>query len=159
MEQPETRPEDWVEKLIRDYQDEITRGVYSGILRLDERGLNTVLREQAHACVHAFLRLYDIPTDTDLDSFLDRMRTGGASPLRIERTGNTILWEEQHEGRCMCPFVIRQVIPLTPALCVCAVHWLKALVERVVRKPVEVELLDSAAKGAQNCVFRITLPD
>lgn len=159
MEQPEGRPQNWVEALIRDFQDEITRGAYDGILRLDDRGRNTVLEAQAQACAHAFLKLYDIPTDTDLDSFLDRMRTGGPSPLRVERNGKTILWEEQHEGRCVCPFVTRRVIDLTPALCVCAVHWLKALVERVVKKPAEVELLDSAAKGAQNCTFRITLPD
>jgi predicted hydrocarbon binding protein len=34
-------------------------------------------------------------------------------------------------------------------------HW----IERAVKKPVEVGPLESAAKGAQNCVFRITLPD
>jgi hypothetical protein len=87
------------------------------------------------------------------------MQMGGSSKIRIERDGNTILWEEQHEGQCVCPLVTREVVPLAPALCGCAKHWLRMLFERRVRGPVHVELLDSAAKGGQNCVFRVTLDD
>jgi hypothetical protein len=59
----------------------------------------------------------------------------------------------------MCPLVTREVIPLEQGLCGCAVHWLRMLVERHVVGPVKVELIDSAARGSENCVFRIEIED
>ena len=159
MEQTQTTPEDWITKLIRDYQDTITRGAFEGIYQLDEKGLNTVMEGMARTCAHAFVKLYDIAEDLDLDSFLAKMTAGGTSKIHIQRDGNTILWDEQHEGQCMCPFIRRNVIPLKPSLCVCALHWLRMLIEPHVDKPVRVEMLDSVAQGSQNCVFRITIED
>lgn len=149
--------DDWIEQLMRDYQDTVTRGAYQGIYELDEQARDGVMRCQAHACVGAFVRLYDLREDLDLEAFLARMATGGPSKIRIRRDGDTILWEEQHEGQCMCPLVRREVIPLHPALCSCAVHWLRMLVERHFQGKARVELLDSVAQGGENCVFRITL--
>jgi hypothetical protein len=148
------------EKLIRDFQDRITRGAYEGIYALDEAARDGVMQCQAHACVRAFTELYQISDDLDLDGFLEKMTMGGSSRIRIQREDpNTILWEELHEGECMCAFVTREVIPLEPGLCSCAVHWLRMLVERHVVGPVKVELLDSAAQGSENCVFRIEIED
>jgi predicted hydrocarbon binding protein len=39
------------------------------------------------------------------------------------------------------------------------VHWLRKLFERHVRGPVRVELVNSAALGDQNCVFRVEIDD
>lgn len=149
--------EDWIEQLLRDFQDVITRGAYAGIYRLEPEQLDEVMRCQAHACFGAFVQLYDIPEHLDLDAFLERMATAGSSPMRIRREGDTIYWEELHEGHCMCPFVKRGVIDLEPGLCRCAVHWARMLIERHAHRPAHVELVDSVARGAQNCVFRITL--
>lgn len=149
--------EDWIQELMRDYQDAITRGVHEGICRLGDEARNTVMEEQARACVAAFVKLYDIPEHEDLDAFLARMRTGGPSKIDIRREGETILWEEQHDGECMCPLVRRNVIRLRPTLCICGAHWLRMVVERHARRPARVELLDSVASGSKNCVFRITL--
>lgn len=149
--------DDWIQELMRDYQDAITCGVYEGICRLSEEGRNTVMEHQARACMEAFVKLYDLPAHLELDAFLARMGTGGAGKVNIRRQGGTILWEEQHEGECMCPLVRRNVVPLGPTLCICAVHWLRMLVERHARRPARVELMDSVANGARNCIFRITL--
>ena len=149
--------DDWIEELTRDYQDTITRGAYDGIYQLREQQLDGVMTCQAQACVEAFVKLYDLPEQLGLDTFLTRMATGGPSRITIRRDGDTILWEEEHEGRCMCPLVRRNVIPLKPALCVCAVHWLRMLIERHAHRPAHVELIDSVAKGGRNCVFRVTL--
>ena len=149
--------DDWIEQLARDYQDTITRGAYVGIYQLPEQQLDGFMACQAHACVNEFVKLYDLPEQLDLDTFLTRMATGGPSRINIQRSGDTIFWEEQHEGQCMCPFVRRDVIPLNPALCRCAVHWLRMLIERHARRPVHVELVDSVAKGGKNCLFRVTL--
>jgi hypothetical protein len=152
-----TVADDWIEQLTRDFQDSITRGAYAGISQLPERQLDSVMACQAHACVDAFVKLYELPEELDLDAFLARMATGGPSRINIQRSGDTILWDEIHEGQCMCPLVRRNIIPLTPALCVCAVHWLRGLLERHAHRPVHVELLDSVAKQGTNCVFRATL--
>ncbi|MHC4109246.1 MAG: hypothetical protein ACYSTY_14290 [Planctomycetota bacterium] len=148
-----------IEKLIRDFQDSITRGTWDGIYGLDEAGLERVMECQADACVRAYADLYQIPADLDLDAFLERMKMGGSSKIEIRRDRNTIFLEELHSGQCVCPLVTREVIPLKPALCRCAVHWLRKLFERHVRGPVRVELVDSAALGSQNCVFRVEIDD
>lgn len=149
--------EDWLEELFRDYQDAITRGAYQGIYALDGEALDAVMREQASSCVHSFVKLFDIPANLDLDGFLEAMATGGSTKVNITRDGDTIVWEEEHNGECMCPLVKRGVVALKPQLCVCGVHWLRMLVERHAQRPVEVELLESVATGSRNCSMRITL--
>jgi len=148
-----------IEKLIRDFQDSITRGAYDGIYALDEPGLERVMECQAEACVRAYVDLYEIPAELGLEAFLEQMKMGGSSKIEIRREGNAILFEELHRGRCVCPLVTREVIPLEPRLCRCAVHWLRKLFERHVRGPVHVELVDSAALGSQSCIFRVEIAD
>jgi hypothetical protein len=151
--------DDPIEKLVRDFQDRIVRGTYDGVYRLEAPALDGVMECQASECVTAFTALYGIPDDLGLDAFLERMQLGGSSKISVERSGNEILWTEHHEGRCVCPLVSRGVIALDAKLCGCAEHWLRKLFERRVVGPVKVELLDSAAKGGQNCVFRVTIDD
>jgi len=149
--------EDWIEQLMRDYQDRLTRGLYDGISQLPEQELDRVMQCQAHACVQEFVKLYDLPEHLDLDAFLERMKIGGPSKINVRRHGDTIFWEELHEGQCMCPLVKRDVIGLKPELCHCAVHWLRLLIERHARRGARVELIESVATGARNCVFRVIL--
>jgi len=149
--------EDWLEEALRNYQDAITGGTWKGIYRLEGKALESVMHDQAEACVHAFVELFGISPALDLDQFLEQMQMGGSSKVTIERDGDTILWREEHHGECMCPLVKREVVPLDKKLCVCAVSWLRMLVERHTERTVEVELLDSVAGGSQDCSFRITL--
>jgi len=149
--------DDWIEQLTRDFQDTITRGVYEGIAQLPEEQRDRVMACQAHACLQEFVKLYDLPETLDFDTFLARIATGGPSKIKIQRDGDIILWEEQHEGQCMCPLVRREVVPLQPALCACATHWLRLLIERYARRPCHVELRESVAQGTTNCVFVVTL--
>ncbi len=93
----------------------------------------------------------------DLDSFLDAMRTAGPSQVEIRREGDVIHWTELHGGQCVCPFVRRRVIRLDPKLCICGAYWVKHLFETVANTPVEVETVETAATGAENCRFRITI--
>jgi hypothetical protein len=149
--------DDWIEQALRGFQDAITTGAYEGIYALPPSARDRVLESQAGACVHTFVELFGISKDLTLDDFLDKMRYGGSSKVEITRDGDTFLWDEQHEGQCMCPLVKRGVVPLSPELCGCAIHWLRMLVQRHTEKPVSVELLDSVAKGARNCAFRVRL--
>lgn len=147
------------EKLVRDFQDRITRGTFDGVYGLGDADRDHVMECQARACTEAFVDLYRIPAELDLDGFLRHMEFGGSSKVRIRREGDAILWEELHGGRCVCPLVTRDVVTLEPTLCRCAVHWLRMLFERHVRGPVAVELLESAARGDENCAFRVTIGD
>ena len=146
-----------VERMVRDFQDRITTGTWQGVCAIDEAARDKVLECQAASCVRAFAELYQIPRDLDLDTFLEKMQMGGSSKIEIERQGAEILWTELHEGRCVCPLVTRGVIPLSPQLCGCAAHWVRMLFERHARTRVAVELVESAARGAENCVFRVKL--
>ncbi len=149
--------DDWIADLVRDFQDTITRGTFAGISQLPEPQRDSVLACQARACVDEFVKLYDLPDNLDFDGFLARMTIGGPSKINVRRDGDTIVWEELHEGQCMCPLVRREVIPLQAMLCGCAVHWLRMLIERFAHRPCRVELLDSVARGSMNCVFSVTL--
>lgn len=148
-----------VERMVRDFQDRITAGTWEGVCAVDEAARDQVLACQAASCVRAFAELYQIPRDLGLDAFLEKMAMGGSSKVEIERRGDEILWTELHEGRCVCPLVSRGVIPLDAKLCGCASHWLRMLFERHAGERVAVELVDSAARGGENCVFRVTLRD
>lgn len=149
--------EDWVEKLILEYQDRITRGAYEAVWRLEPDAREQVLRAQARSCVDAFSDLYAVEGSLELDTFLRKMTLGGSSKINIRRDGNCILWEEEHAGECMCPLVKRKVVELNRSLCGCATHWLRMLIERHTGRRVEVELVNCVADGSQNCSFKITL--
>ncbi len=148
-----------VEKMVRDFQDRIVAGTYAGVYRLGESELDQVMECQAAACAVAYAELYQLPADLGLDELLERMRMGGSSKIKIEREGSRLTLRELHSGQCVCPLVTRRVIPLEPALCRCAEHWLRKLLERHVVGPVSVEMVESVALGHEDCVFRIEIDD
>jgi hypothetical protein len=157
MDKHKPPAEDWVQELTRDFQDKLTCGLYDAIYQLDQGSVETLMRAQAHSCVGAFLELGTLRTPMSLDAFLDAMRIAGPSQIDIEREGNVIHWSEQHDGQCVCPFVRRGVVRLDPKLCLCGAHWVKELFRTVTHTEVDVEILETAATGARNCSFLITV--
>ncbi len=157
MDDATTRAADWVQNLIRDYQDELTSGLYEAIYSLDGDSLDALMLGQACTCVAAFLKLSDLHAPMELDAFLEAMRIAGPGKIDIQRQGDVIDWTEQHQGQCVCPFVRRGVIRLDPKLCICGAHWVRNLFETVALTPVEVETVETVAAGAQSCRFRITV--
>jgi hypothetical protein len=159
MESSADQPEDWVQALMRDYQDKLVSGLYETIYGVEASCLDALMEGQARSCVTAFVELTDLATPMDLDSFLDAIRTAGPSQVDIRREGAVIHWTERHRGECVCPFVRRQVIRLDPKLCICGAYWVKHLFRTVANTEVKVETVETAATGAENCCFRITLKD
>jgi predicted hydrocarbon binding protein len=157
MEEEGSAAATWVQDLIRDYQDKLTCGLYDAIYKLDRRSVGTLMRAQARACGAAFIDLADLRGPMPLDQFLERMRISGPSKVEIHREANVILWDEQHDGQCMCPFVRRQVIRLDRRLCICGAQWVKYLFENVANTPVDVDMVSSAATGARNCSFVVRI--
>ncbi len=147
----------WVMNLIRDFQDKITCGLYEAVYSLEGEPLEKVMQGQAHACGAAYLKLYGLPEKMPLDEFLDRIRYTGPSQIKIERDGDVIEWNELHEGGCVCPLVKRNVIRLDQKLCVCGADWVKYLFEEVAQTPVDIEIMETVATGAENCRFQVRL--
>ena len=157
MQDSQSPAADWVQNLIRDYQDTLTCGLYEAIYRLQDGALDTLMEGQARTCVAAYLKLTALPAHMEMDAFLEAIQTAGPSQVEIQREGNVIHWRELHQGQCICPFVRRGVVRLDPKLCICGAYWVKHLFETVTKTPVEVEMIETAATGAQDCRFRITL--
>jgi len=157
MSEDETEATDWVQELIRDFQDKLTCGLYEAIYSLDTPNVETLMKAQARSCVGAFLELGTLQVPMPLDEFLKVMRVAGPSQIEVRRDGDVIHWIEQHQGECVCPFVKRGVIRLDSKLCICGAHWVQYLFQAVAKTDVDVETLESVATGAQNCCFRITV--
>ena len=149
---------DWVQELMRSFRDKLLGGLYEGLYELDGGPLRRVMDAQAETCMHAFVALADIPPHLDFEQFIDRMKISGPSRVRIDHEGDDeLLWTELHEGECVCPHVRQGVIRLDPKLCLCGETWVRLLVERHARRRATVEMVESVATGAQNCVYRISL--
>lgn len=74
--------------------------------------------------------------------FLGSAETGKASP----------------EGLCLCPLAEAQTAgKISPTYCLCSVGYVKEMHERMLGRPVEVELVDSVLRGGKRCKFRMTV--
>ncbi len=157
MDQPQGEAADWVEKLMRDFQDKLTGGLFETIYKMDDAAVDTLMEGEAQTCVSAFIDLTSMSVPMGLDSFLKTMQTSGPSKVRVERDGDVILWTELHQGKCVCPLVTRDVISLDPKLCICGAYWVKHLFKTAANTEVDVETIETVANGAENCCFRITI--
>jgi predicted hydrocarbon binding protein len=157
MDESQGQAPDWIQQLIRDYQDILTCGLYEAIYTLDDRSVETLMRAQGRTCAGAFLKLSDLHSPMALDDFLKAMRIAAPSKIEIQRDGDVIEWIELHQGECVCPFVRRKVVRLDPKLCICGAQWVQHLFETVAHTRVEVETVETVATGAQNCHYRVRI--
>jgi len=61
------------------------------------------------------------------------------------------------EGECLCPLVESKPKGLSAIYCHCSVGYVKEWHERLLRRPVDVELVESVLNGGKRCRFKITL--
>jgi predicted hydrocarbon binding protein len=59
--------------------------------------------------------------------------------------------------RCLCHLVAKGQERLPDTYCLCSRGWLKEMFETVVGHPVEVALLESVKRGAEQCRFTVRL--
>ena len=146
MAEPQGEAAEWVENLMRDFQDKLTGGLFETIYKMDDAAVDTLMEGEARTCVSAFIDLTSMDVPMDLDAFLEKMQTSGPSQVQIERDGDVILWTELHQGKCVCPLVTRNVIPLDPKLCICGAYWVKHLFKTAANAEVDVETIETAAE-------------
>lgn len=105
------------------------------------------------------------PTPEEREKYLQFLESNG---YKIQRQGNvvtfTFSWGRNHQnptglimsdGYCMCPQVESGPPGLSPSYCYCSTGYVKESFERVIGKPVKVELLESLKMGGKDCVFKI----
>jgi len=74
-------------------------------------------------------------------AFVGSAETGQASP----------------ESVCLCPTAEAQKAgAFSPTYCLCSLGYVKEMHERILGRPVEVELVDSVLRGGKRCQFRMT---
>ncbi|MDD4050654.1 MAG: DUF6144 family protein [candidate division Zixibacteria bacterium] len=89
---------------------------------------------------------------------------GNDGSYRID--GNTIYFQYMSaaetgqastENACLCPLVETKPAGLSPTYCYCSVGYVKAMHEKLLNRPVDVELVDSVLRGGKRCQFKITV--
>jgi hypothetical protein len=74
--------------------------------------------------------------------FVGSAETGQASPEKV----------------CLCPTAEAQKAgEISPTFCLCSVGYVQEMHERMLGRPVEVELVDSVLRGGKRCKFRMTV--
>lgn len=156
MDKQRIEIDELVDEELRSYQDKLTCGLYEAVYSLDDASLDAIMKCQAQTCVAAFLDLAGLPTPMDLDSFREAMRTAQPMGAEIEQEGDVIYWTQNQRSQCVCPLVQRGVIRLDPKLCACSAYWVKYLFEEIGNTPVQVEIIETVARGGHACRFKIT---
>jgi predicted hydrocarbon binding protein len=90
----------------------------------------------------------------NLDSFLVTFAKWHGGAEYIQKDGNKL---QVTCKECYCPLVKDGPATLPYSYCFCSRGWMKELFETVMGKPVEVELIQSIKRGAENCKFTIQI--
>jgi hypothetical protein len=90
MEEPQSQTAEWVENLLRDFQDKLTCGLYETLYTMDDSSVDTLMEGQARTCVSAFVDLTSMSVPMDLDSFLETMAQ--AAPARSASSATATLF-------------------------------------------------------------------
>lgn len=75
-----------------------------------------------------------------------------------EYTGSAETGKPSPENVCLCPMVEAQAAGKIPAFyCLCSLGYVQEMHERLLGRPVRVELVHSVLQGAKRCKFKIVL--
>ena len=78
--------------------------------------------------------------------------------ISFEFVGSAETGQASPEGICLCPLAEAQKAgAVSPTYCLCSVGYVQETHERVLGRPVKVELVDSVLRGGKRCKFRMTV--
>jgi hypothetical protein len=76
----------------------------------------------------------------------------------FEFVGSAETGQASPESICLCPMAEAQAAgKISPTYCLCSVGYVKEMHERILGRPVEVELVDSVLWGGKRCKFKMTV--
>jgi hypothetical protein len=78
--------------------------------------------------------------------------------VSFEFVGSAETGQASPEGVCLCPTAEAQKAgTLTPTYCLCSVGYVQEMHERMLGRPVKVELVEAVLRGGKRCKFRMTV--
>jgi len=78
--------------------------------------------------------------------------------ISFEFIGSAETGQASPENICLCPMAEAQKTgEISPTFCLCSVGYVREMHERMLGRPVEVELVDSVLRGGKRCKFRMTV--
>src|SRR5512136_3036398 len=78
--------------------------------------------------------------------------------VSFEFVGSAETGQASPENVCLCPTAEAQKAgEISPTFCHCSVGYVQEMHERMLGRPVEVELVDSVLRGGKRCKFRMTV--
>ena len=112
------------------------------------------LRCTGEMCNSLFIPFGGLNTDVDIDTFIVDLMNAFPDKRKLERKGDIIHYDfyPDVKGECACPMIAQGQLEPTPLWCICGNYFNKAMFEKVLRHPVQVELLDSPlTTGSDAC--------
>jgi hypothetical protein len=86
----------------------------------------------------------------------DRGYAIDGNAISFEFVGSAETGQASPEGVCLCPTAEAQKAgTLSPTYCLCSVGYVQEMHERMLGRPVKVELVDSVLRGGKRCKFRM----
>ena len=112
------------------------------------------LRCTGEMCNSLFVPFAGLNVDVDIDTFITDLMNAFPGKRKLERKGDIIHYDfyPDEKGECACPVITQGHLPPTPLWCICGNYFNKAMFEKVLKRTVQVELLDSPlATGSDFC--------
>jgi len=112
------------------------------------------LRCTGEMCNSLFIPFGGLNIDVDIDTFIIDLMNAFPDKRKLERKGDIIHYDfyPDLKGECACPVISQGHLEPTPLWCICGNYFNKAMFEKVLKHPVQVELLDSPlTTGSDAC--------
>lgn len=78
--------------------------------------------------------------------------------ISFEFVGSAETGQASPESVCLCPTAEAQKAgSFSPTYCLCSVGYVQEMHERLLGRPVKVELVDAVLRGGKRCKFRMTI--
>jgi predicted hydrocarbon binding protein len=132
---------------------------------VDRKTRTRIMEECGHACAKANHATIDRVVAkrkkyASVEEFLEAEGDKALPGMRLERKGSTLYqyyMPTSFHYRCFCS-LLRGLPPrdtVSETYCQCSKGFVQAMWKRIVGKPVNVEVLETAVSGAKECKFRI----
>ncbi len=134
---------------------------------LDEKTREKLMKANGKACYTAYAgegqrRATPVTFERFSQWIAEKGKSQGYSvvgnDIFSEYTGSAETGKPSPEGICLCPMVEAQTGGKIPAFyCLCSIGYVREMHERMLGRPVEVQLVDSVLRGGKRCKFKINL--
>ena len=126
--------------------------------RVDQDTVIEILEECGRGCARSIFIAEAEKCEGDLDKLL-AVFIGVLGEENVIRDKNTVAltFSSKHPGECICPMVKEKSPEVSATICNCTRGWFREVFETVVRKPVQVEILETVKRGGRVCRYKIVV--